>query len=265
MNGIQKVIKYGAIALSIFIIVNIFSFIIYLTSSIVDYDNNENLVNFSETFENVNNIKIDISSAKLIIKQGDSFKVDAINVNDKFKAKVSDGTLKIKEKRSFFSSNENKSEIIIYVPNINLDLMDIDAGAGTITIENISINNLELDQGVGTITISSSNFGKADIDGGAGEFKIISSNINNLDLDAGVGKVEIEATLTGKNKIDCGVGEVNINLLGNSDDYKIKTSKGLGSININGESQNNDTTYGNGSNILEIDGGIGSINIATNK
>lgn len=265
MNGIQKVIKYGAVALSIFIIVNIFSFVLAIVSSIMDFDTDENLVNFNQVYENVNDIKIDISTAKLNIKYGDSFKVDAINVNDKFTAKVSNGTLKIKEKRNFFSHGENKSEITIYIPSINLDLIDIDAGAGTILIENINVTKFDLDQGAGTITINNSNFRKADIDGGAGEFKILSSTINNLDLDAGVGKVDIQAILTGKNKIDCGVGEVNINLLGNSDDYKIKTSKGLGSININGESQNNDSTYGNGSNLIEIDGGIGNINIVTNK
>lgn len=263
MNGIQKVIKYGAIALAVFIIVNIFSFVIYLVSSIVDFDDNDEVINFEETYENVNNIKIDASSTRLNIKQGDTFKVEASSVNDKFKVKLTNGTLKIEEKSKHLFNNKNVSEVTVYVPNVNLDLLDIDAGAGSITIENINTNDFDFDQGAGTITISNSNFIKANIDGGAGEFKIISSSINNLDLDAGVGKVEIEATLTGKNKIDCGVGEVNIDLLGNSNDYKIKTNKGLGSININGESKSNDTTYGDGSNIIEIEGGIGSINITT--
>lgn len=265
MSEVQKVIKYGAIALAVFIIVNIFSFIIYLVSSIVDFGDNGEVTNFEETYENVDTIKIDVSSTKLNIKQGDTFKVTASNVDDKFNAKLANGTLKIEEKSRLFFSNKNTSEVTVYIPNVNLDLIDIDAGAGSIIIENVNASDFDLDQGAGTITISNSNFLKADIDGGAGEFKIISSSINNLDLDAGVGKVEIEAILTGKNKIDCGVGEVNIYLLGNSADYKIKTNKGLGSININGESKNNDTAYGNGANLIEIEGGIGSINITTQE
>ena len=265
MSGIQKAIKYGAIAFAIFIIVSAFSLLLSIVSTIIDIDiNHDEIINYKETYENVEKIKIDISSAKLNIKQGDVFRVEANDITEKFKSKLKDGTLKIEENRKLFFNNKS-SEINVYIPNVNLKLIDIDAGAGSITIENVNTEDFRLEQGAGTITISNSNFIKADIDGGAGEFKIISSNVNNLDLDAGIGKVEIEATLTGKNQIDCGVGEVNINLLGNSTDYKIKTNKGLGSININGESKSNDAIYGDGSNLIEIEGGIGSINITTQE
>lgn len=149
MNGIQKVIKYGAIALAVFIIVNIFSFIIYLVSSIVDYDDNDEVINFEETYENINNIKIDVSSTRLNIKQGDTFKVEASSVNDKFKVKLTNGTLKIEEKSKHLFNNKNVSEVTVYVPNVNLDLLDIDAGAGSITIENINTNDFDFNQGAG--------------------------------------------------------------------------------------------------------------------
>lgn len=265
MNGIQKVIKYGAIGLAIFIIVNIFSLVIFVASKVVDIDiNYDEIINFKETYENVEKIKIDISSAKLNIKQGDVFRVEANDITKKFKSKLTNGTLKIEENKQLFFKTKS-SEINIYIPEINLESIDIDAGAGSITIENVNTNEFDLDQGAGTITISNSKFLKADIDGGAGEFKIISSNLNNLDLDAGVGKIEIDAILTGENKIDCGVGEVDINLLGESSNYKIKINKGIGSIKINGENQSNDTTFSSGDNLIDIKGGIGNIDITTQK
>lgn len=83
----------------------------------------------------------------------------------------------------------------------------------------------------------------------------------NLDLDLGVGKITLTSKLTGINEINSGVGETNINLLGIKEDYQIKVDKGIGSIDIDGENILNNTYYGNGTSRVDIDGGIGSINV----
>ena len=146
MSGIQKAIKYGAIAFAIFIIVSAFSLLLSIVSTIIDIDiNNDEIINYKETYENVEKIKIDISSAKLNIKQGDVFRVEANDITEKFKSKLKDGTLKIEENRKFFFNNKS-SEINVYIPNVNLKLIDIDAGAGSITIENVNAEDFRLEQ-----------------------------------------------------------------------------------------------------------------------
>ena len=45
------------------------------------------------------------------------------------------------------------------------------------------------------------------------------------------------------------------------DDYCIILDKGLGNATINGKNMSGDTTYGTGENKLDIDGGLGSIQI----
>ena len=52
-----------------------------------------------------------------------------------------------------------------------------------------------------------------------------------------------------------------INLIGTEDNYKIKSEKGLGNVTINNEKIKSNTYYGNGTNQIEISGGIGSISI----
>ena len=84
-----------------------------------------------------------------------------------------------------------------------------------------------------------------------------------LSLDLWACKFFFNCTLLCKNEIDQGVGEVILDLQNN--DYKFETSKGLGSITINGVSYKNDIKLGEGQNIIGIDGGIGSISINTNK
>ena len=76
----------------------------------------------------------------------------------------------------------------------------------------------------------------------------------------GVGELDLSAKLSGNSDIDAGVGRLNLNLIGN--DYKIKVDKGIGSASINGNDIKDDTYYGEGSNIIDIDGGVGSIDIS---
>ncbi|MCI9366382.1 MAG: hypothetical protein HFJ54_07745 [Clostridia bacterium] len=86
MNGFQSAIKIFAICLAIFIIVNIFGWIIFGVSFLAHFGDNENIENseiidvqesFSETYENVDRIDIDIAYSKLYIKVGNELKVEA--------------------------------------------------------------------------------------------------------------------------------------------------------------------------------------------
>ena len=74
-------------------------------------------------------------------------------------------------------------------------------------------------------------------------------------------KVELNAKLTGSTDIEAGIGELDVNINAPKEDYKIKASKGIGSITIDKEGISDDTIYGNGENYIKIDGGIGSIKI----
>lgn len=75
--------------------------------------------------------------------------------------------------------------------------------------------------------------------------------------------MELDAEITGNSKIGCGVGATNVVLRGNRDDYRIRAEKGIGAICIGGDIYNSSDTkeYGNGKNYLEVEGGIGRIDI----
>ena len=262
MNKFQKVVKVFAICLGIVIIVNICALILSVFSIGVHIENNnENLKSFEETYEGVEKIELDSVASNITIKQGEQFKIEA-NTKNGITSKFNNETLYIEEKTKFFSNSGLSGEIIIYVPaNLNLRELKIDSGAGKLDIDSISSSSFDIDHGAGTLKISNSNFDKVDIDGGAGAIEIKSSNLNNLDFDAGVGKIDIEANITGNSKISAGVGEINITLFGREEDYKINTEKGIGSIKINGVQYNSSTSYGTGVNYLEVEGGMGAINI----
>ena len=77
----------------------------------------------------------------------------------------------------------------------------------------------------------------------------------------GVGKFEVTSAITGNSKINSGIGNLELNIQGNKENYTIKADKGIGSIKIDGKEIADDVIYGEGENIIKINGGIGSINV----
>lgn len=265
MNNTQKLIKVGAIALAIIIIINIFSLIVSGLSWLFDINifNNKDVTNFKEVYEEVSKIEIDGVASSIEVTLGNELKVEAKNLENDLTSRVKNGVLEIEEHGKLFNNNKSNGVIYITIPkNITLDKLSLDTGAGKIIIKDINVDYFDIDHGAGVLEISNSIFSKTDIDGGAGLIKIKNSTLNNLELDAGAGKVDIEASITGSSEISCGVGEVDITLIGTSDDYQITTKKGIGSIKINNEEQKNESIYGAGGNKLEIEGGIGNIEVS---
>ncbi len=287
MTTLQKIIKYLSIIFGIFLIFVIISSILgigYTVNKILspnehndikeeitnviddikdntnDNSNNEEPIKDIElTQEEFNNIKIDLTYSDLEINTGE-FKVETNS--DNIVTKIKDKTLIIKEKNTWNIKFKNKQKVILYLPsNIELTEVEINNGSGKLYIASIIANNIDLDLGAGSTNIDNIIASNTDIDTDAGTLNIDNGIINNLDLDLGVGKTTINAKLTGKNKIDIGVGSFYLNVLDNISNYKLKLNKGIGTIKVNDEEIKNDTTIGAGDNIINISGGVGSINI----
>lgn len=267
MSSAQKVIKYLAIALAISLIVGIFAGIYKVITSLGGFtdDIGKNGLNLHDYPDSSNILSVDIKAAKLKIVEGESLKMES---NSKYITSLKENNkLSVTEQSHSIFHKKNDEEVTIYVPkDMTFDKVYISNGAGTIYIENIKTNDLELELGAGKLEIDKiTTYHNTEIDGGAGEVMIQNANLSNLDLEVGVGKFTINASITGKSNIDAGVGELNINLLDSKGNYNIYTETGIGSIKIDGNSVKDESTYGMGSNKIDVDGGIGSINITFNK
>lgn len=256
MSNWQKAIKYGAILLGIFLILIILilfiSIVIFFTTK--DYKQS----GFTQNYNNVTNLEIDLDNATLEIKKGSEFKIEMFDVSENFKTYKGDNVLYIKEE-NFWFWNKNHSRVTIYVPSY-LDKLEIDIDAGKLILDNLNINALELDTGSTETNINNVEVLKADISGGVGKIFVTNSIFNNLELETGVGEINWEGKVTGRSKIETGVGNVNLTLLGGMEIYKLNIDKGLGNIKIN-ENKYNGKTYGEGSNIINLETGVGNVNI----
>lgn len=279
MNTFQKIIKALAIALAVFIIFSIVTIVFGIVTTIakvtfladlITIDKSE-VINYTEEYdiEQINSLYIDSSIAKLEIYESDKIAVEATDVTKKFSSKVENGKLVIKETaKTNISINGQVNPVIkLYIPKgFVFDNVDIDSGVGDTTIESLQADVVEMSTGVGNLTIDYiDSKSKIDIESGVGKLNIKNSILNNLSFEAGVGEYNITTYLTGNSEFDCGVGNGTIVLNGfNEENSKIKIDKGLGNININGQSYSDSQVYGNGANIIDINGGVGNINITIN-
>lgn len=230
--------------------------------------NNQDLVlDEIKTYDITTEIKsldIRFNGADFKIEYGDKFSVES-NLA-KLEVNENNGTLVLTEltKVKFNNSNlYNDAILTIYVPEGTVfESITLHTGAGRLTVDTLSSENIDFKLGAGEVTINSLVATKsADIEGGAGKITITDGTLHNLDLEMGVGQLNLTATLTGNCSLNSGIGEMNITLLGSKDDYKLELEKGIGNISVDGDSISGNSNIGNGTNEVEIHGGIGAINV----
>lgn len=208
----------------------------------------------------IQSLDIKINAADFTIKQGESFSVESnlkhLTVEDK------NGILTIKEIKKF-GSTYTGAVLTLYIPaDTVFEKANITTGAGRMTVDGLSAGWVDFELGAGEVKIDTLIATNAiNIEGGAGKITISDGALHNLDLEMGVGRLNLTSALTGESDFDLGVGESNITVIGNKDDYKLDIEKGIGNITVDGTSVSNIKGQGNGNNSIEVSGGIGAIDL----
>ena len=268
MTQTQKIIKYCAITLAVLLVVGIISGIVQTLGWIfmlTDDDNGDDAFYDMQALitdykgEDIS-LDIDIGASDLVIRTGEKFEVSS---NGRYIVCRQRGERIVIEERPHISFGvEAEVQIIITLPEgFEFEKVDMDLGAGKVEIATLSCEILDLDLGAGNFTAESLTATKrADIDGGAGKIIIDGGSLAELELDMGVGALYLHSELLGTSDLDMGVGEVGLWLLGDKSSYKVDIDRGIGEVFFDG-SYVSGGTFGNGSRRVDIDGGVGRIEI----
>ena len=263
MTNFQKTVKYIAMAFAIFLTVSIIGGILSMFGLFGGFFGGDAVTEDIKTYSvssEIQRLEVTINAADFTIKQGESFSVASnlkhLTVEDK------NGVLTIKETRKF-AHTYTGAILTLYIPaDTVFEKANIITGAGRLTVDSLSASTMNFELGAGEVTIDTLvATSDIDIDGGAGKITISGGTLHNLDLDMGVGQLNLTATLTGNCSLNSGIGEMNITLLGSKDDYKLELEKGIGNISVDGDNISGNSNIGNGTNEVEIHGGIGAINV----
>lgn len=265
MTTVQKVIKYVALAFAIFWTVSIISGILSAVGLIGNVIDGEDAVmdemKLYEVSENITSIDISINAADLVIREGEVFSVES-NLK-RLTVKERNGVLSVKESKSRGVSYNGAALVITLPKGTVLDKAEIESGAGRFSADRLAAKTVDLGLGAGAVEIDLLEASeRSEIDGGAGKITVSDGSINALDLDMGVGQLELNVALTGNCDLDLGVGKTVLNLLGGRDDYSVRVEKGLGSVKIDGKDVSDGEVFGNGANRINVEGGVGSVDIS---
>lgn len=235
MTEIQKIIKYCALALAVFLILIIVTTIVNIgynileKTDLINDDNSKILKNnivISNNENEIREIDIDIKSSNIILKTAKNFKVETNNKDIKYS--YEDGKVLIKQNNvnKWYLNKNNNSKLIVYIPS-------------EISLEKINLKN------------------------NVGDIKIDFEKISNLNIDLDVGDIFVKSILDGKNIIKSNIGDINLELLLKQEDYKFEFDKDIGDTKLNNNKIKKDTIIGNGNNILKIKTNIGDIKVNT--
>lgn len=263
MTTLQKVIKYLAIAFAIFLTVSIIGGILSAADLFGGLYSSDAVLEDVKTYSvaaEIRDLDIQINAADLYIKEGEVFSVES-NLKH-LRVEEKGGLLTVQETKKF-TGTYTDAVLTVYVPaGTAFDRVSLTSGAGRLTVDDLSSGTLDFELGAGDVSITSLIATKsADIEGGAGRITVSGGALNDLDLEMGVGQLNLVSALTGDCQLDLGVGESNITLIGSKEDYKLNLKKGLGSIFVDGKNVSDYGSSGNGLNNVEMNGGIGSINV----
>lgn len=259
MRGVQKSIKGIAIIIAIVLIV----VIIYVFFQAVLFFTNANevkTINNKNINQKINEVEISLKFSSLFIDTCSKTRIDTDN--EFIKIDIIDNKLRIKEKKHNPLTRKDTDSINLCLKDdVELDSIFLDMGAGKLKVFELNTKKANFDLGAGSINLDKLNIGEElELDGGAGSINIDNAILNNSKIDLGVGVLNFTGKLLGNTEIDGGIGNINMTIVDNKDNYRFDIEKGLGKVTID-DTDYSTTTFGEGSNLIKLDTGIGNTRI----
>lgn len=213
-------------------------------------------------YKNIKKLKVNFGYGEVIIKTGDveEIKVEAQNINqNRFKYKVNGDTLEIGYDSgwsiTFFGfSPISNSRIEITIPEtMTFEKVELDNGAGKMTVDGITADRLNVDNGAGEMIITNVIVNSMfDIDGGVGAITVTDSVCGGIDADIGIGEFRFTGEVNGNGRIDSGIGTVRMTLYGDRNDYDFRVDNGIGKVTTPGSNSGAKYTFNVSSGIGEV-------------
>lgn len=275
MRTAQKLIKFFAIALAIFLIITMFTVLVGGVSFLGvvvggedwNWNNSGEWVTDEFAEQKVTKLSMSVKATNVRIKVTDSGEPVRVETNNEhIETWVDEGAQKLNvvEKSHGFLGLGGVGEVVVYVrEGFRLDDVEIGVGAGTLDIEKLETRELDLDLGAGRTRIEELRAtDNVSIHGGAGVLEIRQGELRDARIDLGAGKADIRTRLRGHSKVEAGVGRLDLELLGRQSDYRIKIDKGLGSVRLDGQKMEDNAVAGDGNDVVEVESGVGAVEIS---
>lgn len=254
MNGIQKVIKYCAMAFAIFLTVVIFgsivSVVLGVTTGIAGVNflmgEDKERINLAQEYtpEEVQSLGIESvlvdCNAEITVKQGEKLAIEAENVTDEYEIRCANGKFSIVQDAPgiqvnwlfVFDDATERETVVVTIPATFLpEQVEVNSGSGKVVLESFYTDHLVVDSGSGSVSVSDVNTKRLDIDSGSGRVSLVETTAEETSLLTGSGGISAEDAMLGILRLDSGSGSVAMrNVMAES----ANVDSGSGSVLIEG-------------------------------
>ena len=258
MNGIQKVIKYCAMAFAVFLSVIIIGSIAAVVLKVVagvaignEISESRERVDLSEQYsaeeiaaEGINSILIDCNG-EILVQPGDVLSVEASDVVEGYEIRLENGRISLKNREpeflenwlSWFDDVAVQEKVVVTIPaGFVPDEVKLYSGSGKVSVEKLTAGLLFVDSGSGKVLISDASLTETELDAGSGSVTVNNSKLGKLYLDSGSGAIRMENVVAEDADVDSGSGAVKYTgeLTGNCD---FETGSGSVALTLNGSEE----------------------------
>lgn len=205
-------------------------------------------------------VEMDIIAADFRIETGEEFSIRS-NLKHLEVTETADGLTIIERDR--VEENHSHAFLVLTIPEeISFGDVKINFGAGEFYAQRLEADTFDFNYGTGDANIDLLYVSeKMTIMDGAGSLTIGDGSINNLHLDMGAGELNIRGHLLGHSELHFAMGDAKITLLGSDEIYTVSIAEHIGGVYINDMDFTHESVIGDGANHLDINGGVGTVNI----
>ena len=267
MTGFQKFIKYAAIAFGIYLSITIVLALLGIARGLVGASKNDEFKDIvtdreeyktediTRTYENIRNLEVNVEETELIIRNGDTFRIEGTNIPDRMEIEQEGNQLSISDEElpsSFFDGN---MVMTIYIPeDTKLDTIDLEINYVPADIQKLNATNLKLDIYNNYCEIDEIIADNMEFKNEEGNIDIYNAEIGRLLFDSESGVEDVSLDITENAEINLEYSYTDMNLIGKQEDYQISTKNQAGNIYIDGETiTSNAETWGSGSTKINLD------------
>ena len=267
MTGFQKFIKYGAITFGIYLSITIVFVLLGIARGFVGASRNDEFKdltrdeeeyhteNITRTYENIKNLEVNVEETELIIRNGDTFRIEGTNIPDRMEIEQDGDRLKVSDEELPSSFSDENIVVTIYVPEeIKLDTIDLEINYVPADIQKLNTTNLKLDIYNNYCEIDEIIADNMEFKNEEGNLDIYDAEVGRLLFDSESGVEDVSLDITGNAEINLEYSYTDMNLIGTQEDYQISTRNQSGNTYIDGETiTTNAETRGSGNAKINVD------------
>lgn len=207
--------------------------------------------NQSFSADSVKNLEVEMGACEFILEESEDgeFYVEAENAG-KYQGYVSGNTLHLRGmSKTSIKSGDKGCVIHLYIPTSHeFEKIEFALGAGQISSETgLKVGELEIELGAGQITLDS-------------------VTANTLDAEVGMGSLEFSGDIGKKADVECAMGSIQLELAGEEKDFNYQLEAAAGEISIGDRSYGGiagkTNVDNNADKEIDIECAMGSIDIS---